>query len=298
MEFKNLPDRTTPLKAENINKLNDVHVGVTAPTMNEKMWVEYSKNLLDYKKIYSSSSSVVVTQITNGVNVKVTNSYAAKITIENLERNSDYYLSYITEVISGGVKSVAIFAGTGTSTELARFDNGTGGKFNTGSNVTVNIWFYGALGGSGEVKFTNIMLNDGSLASQYEPYVDANIKVNMNGKYNTAVKHAISYQAVVTYPSAFDRIDVNRVEKYGKMVHVVFRGHLNSQIASNTNIISNIPTSAIGTEEAGYMMYTSTGQYGDGTKTPYWAYVISNSLRGSALPSGVWLHINFTYIAE
>lgn len=48
MYFENLPSTTTPLTAENLNKLNDIKVSSTQPSTGEKVWFKNSTE----KKIY------------------------------------------------------------------------------------------------------------------------------------------------------------------------------------------------------------------------------------------------------
>ena len=127
-----------------------------------------SYNLLDYKKIISSGSDTTVSVIENGVKVK--GNWAGKITINNLKPNTNYYLQYLTENIIGSTKNTTVFINNSTTGRLAEFKNGIGGVFNTGDYSTINIWFYGGFGSSGEVNVTNIMLNEGSTKKNYEPY--------------------------------------------------------------------------------------------------------------------------------
>jgi hypothetical protein len=49
MYFKSLPDTSTPLIPENLDKLNDIKVSSTEPSTGEKVWIQ---NTDDDKKIY------------------------------------------------------------------------------------------------------------------------------------------------------------------------------------------------------------------------------------------------------
>ena len=124
-----------------------------------------TENLLDLTNITAATSSTV-TFIENGI--RVTGAYAAKITL-SISPNEDYYISCIYKIISSGTNRIRVFAGTTSATEIAQFYE-TGGSFNTGNNTQINIWFYCSFGGSGEVEYTNIMLNLGSTPLPYQPY--------------------------------------------------------------------------------------------------------------------------------
>lgn len=124
-----------------------------------------SKNLLDYKTV-EATSNTTVQLIDNGF--KVTGKYAGKVTITGLKPNTNYYLQYIRENITGNIQQVSIFGGTGTSQRIKDLTNPD--IFNTGVNTTINIWFYTSIGGSdGESNFTNIQLEEGS-PTDYDPY--------------------------------------------------------------------------------------------------------------------------------
>lgn len=126
-----------------------------------------SYNLLNYK-IAVASSSTNVSFLSNGFNVD--GRFAAIVTVEGLKINTDYYLQYITENIVGTTKYVLVFPRGATSASLKSFGSGSGGTFNTGSNTSVDIWFYASTGTTGSVNFTNIMLSEGTTAKSYEKY--------------------------------------------------------------------------------------------------------------------------------
>ncbi len=126
-----------------------------------------SYNLLNYKIAYGASSTNV-SFLENGFNVD--GRFAAVVVVEGLKINTNYYLQYITENIVGNTKYVLVFPHGDTSGSLKSFGSGTGGTFNTGSNTSIDIWFYSGLGSPGNVNFTNIMLNEGTTSKSYEEY--------------------------------------------------------------------------------------------------------------------------------
>lgn len=133
------------------------------------------KNKLDYKTV-SNTPNTVASLIENGFNVS--GYYAGKVVINNLKRNTNYYLQYLTQNITGTAKYVAVFAGNSQTIILKEITSGIGGAFNTGENTEINIWFYGGRGADkiGEAKFTNIQLEEGTVATPYVPYNSLEIK--------------------------------------------------------------------------------------------------------------------------
>lgn len=133
------------------------------------------KNKLDYKTV-SNTPNTVVSLIENGFNVS--GQYAGKVVINNLKKNTNYYLQYLTQNITGAVKYVAVFAGNSQTTILKEITSGVGGAFNTGENTEINIWFYGGRGANniGEANFTNIQLKEDTVETDYVPYNSLEIK--------------------------------------------------------------------------------------------------------------------------
>ena len=141
------------------------------------------KNKLDYKTV-SNTPNTVVSLIENGFNVS--GYYAGKVVINNLKKNTNYYLQYLTQNITGTAKYVAVFAGNSQTTVLKEITSGIGGVFNTGENTEINIWFYGGRGADkiGEAKFTNIQLEEGTVATPYVPYNLLEIKDTGENLFN------------------------------------------------------------------------------------------------------------------
>lgn len=124
-------------------------------------------NLLNYRTVTGSTNTTVLL-IDNGFNVN--GRFAGIVTVNNLNENTDYYLQYITKNIVGTTKYVLVFPHGDTSGSLKSFGNGLGGSFNTGSNTSVDIWFYASTGTTGSVNFTDIMLSEGTSSKTYEDY--------------------------------------------------------------------------------------------------------------------------------
>ena len=124
-------------------------------------------NLLNYRTVTGSTATTVLL-IDNGFNVN--GRFAGIVTVNNLNENTDYYLQYITENIVGNTRYVLVFPHGDTSGSLKSFGSGTGGTFNTGSNTSIDIWFYASTGTTGSVNFTDIMLSEGTSSKTYEDY--------------------------------------------------------------------------------------------------------------------------------
>lgn len=141
------------------------------------------KNKLDYKTV-SNTPNTVVSLIENGFNVN--GMYAGKVIVDNLKKNTNYYLQYLTENIAGTLKQVSIFAGDTQTNTLKLFNNSIGGIFNTGENTKINIWFYvnNKPTTTGEANFTNIQLEEGTVATDYVPYNSLEIKDVGENLYN------------------------------------------------------------------------------------------------------------------
>ena len=167
-------NKTLPLKIL-ISKVYGKTVQDGEPTPESPVAIDNvtGKNLLNYKTV-EATSNTTVQLIDNGF--KVTGKYAGKIIITGLKKNTDYYLQYIRENIIERTQQVSIFAGTTQTSKIK--DITSSGTFNTGENTSINIWFYASIGGDdGESNFTNIMLEEGSVASPYVPYNTIEFKV-------------------------------------------------------------------------------------------------------------------------
>ena len=63
IEFKNLPDQSTAISANNLNQMQSnieksvVVVSATKPTTNEKVWIQKGKNLLDLNKLITKTQN-------------------------------------------------------------------------------------------------------------------------------------------------------------------------------------------------------------------------------------------------
>ena len=130
----------------------------------------------------------------------------------------------------------------------------------------------------------------------YQNTVGINI---LNGKItidsNGDIKAPI-FTTTSTVSNYFTTVNANRVIRFGKIVHVVFRGYVNTAIPNNTTFLTVPYKSAIGSIESG-LVGGYGGQYT--IETPFWGYVDgSGAIRCGGIPAGKWVHLNFTYITS
>ena len=128
----------------------------------------------------------------------------------------------------------------------------------------------------------------------------ANLNI-LNGKItidsNGDIKAPI-FTTTSTVSNYFTTVNANQVIRFGKIVHVVFRGYVNTAIPSNTTFLTVPYKSAIGNIESG-LVGGYGGQYN--IETPFWAYLDddeSGGIRCGGVPAGKWVHINMTYITS
>lgn len=126
----------------------------------------------------------------------------------------------------------------------------------------------------------------------------ANLNI-LNGKItidsNGDIKAPI-FTTTSTVSNYFTTVNANQVIRFGKIVHVVFRGYVNTAIPNNTTFLTVPYKSAIGNIESG-LVGGYGGQYN--IETPFWAYLDeSGGIRCGGVPADKWVHINMTYITS
>lgn len=175
------PSPDYPSEVENINTIEIKNVG---------------KNLLDYKTV-TPAPSTSVKLIDNGFKAYGTQSYGGIVTVSNLKTNTDYYLQYITENIVGTTKYVLVFPHNATSGSLKSFGNGVGGTFNTGSNTSIDIWFYCGVGTTSEANFTNIQVEEGTTLTNYQPYQENTLNIDLQGNELCSLPNNVKDELVI-----------------------------------------------------------------------------------------------------
>lgn len=207
-EFQNLPSTETPINAENLNEMQDnieescVIVSPTEPTTNEKVWIQKGKNLFNmldssrftfreksnqYQTFYLSSYSSNEIKVYAGGG----NYTEAYIDVKGLAPNTQYSIcSEVKENTTGYDAYMEISSKSSNNGEL------TINILLTNGNNAVSTDKY--------IVFTNIQLEQGSTATEYEEYV--NRKINVDGlefldveKTNNLQNYSTSEQVIGTW---------------------------------------------------------------------------------------------------
>ena len=205
IRFEDLPSTNTPINAENLNKLNNVIVSSEEPTTGEEVWLEKGKNLINFQSFKVSSGDG-----TYGV-------YG--ITLLNLKPLTSYVISFTKSRIEGStISNSALYPwykiyfyknDTLLSTESCSSSNVINGFASGSKNLSkqfvtptecnrVQIFFDNNNGDANlNTLVSNIQLEQGEVATSYEPYVPKKIHTkNGNGYeefYNEEEHNKVNY---------------------------------------------------------------------------------------------------------
>ena len=194
MNFENLPSTSTPITAENLNKLNDVKVSSTEPaTDRRKVWIKKGKNVFNaYQCTYylrNSSESYVINSA-NSISVSGNNmSWSrTRVTIKGLTPNKRYTVSASVSNPSAHWSGIMVMDG---ETELRSVRNGTTFKprltFTSDSNGTKEVHLFSNWSDSAlteTVTFNELQLEQGEQMTEYEAYIESSIYIkNDNDVY-------------------------------------------------------------------------------------------------------------------
>lgn len=192
MIFKDLPDKTTPRNAENLNKLNNLAIDSTIEGHDEEVVLVKTKNLLKFED---------TTYTSNGLTASVKN---GKITISGTATAS-YFSWWISDIINleelralplnkiltfslldiVGTLAKQIFINTEGHNYYYQPDSTS--KYVTKSLVSkitgIQIYFTTTIGTEYNISFSP-MLEKGSIAHEFEPYIKSEIDVLNNSEYS------------------------------------------------------------------------------------------------------------------
>lgn len=132
------------------------------------------KNLLDFTTATPATSQTTLTFVDNGFRVLTTaTGYGARINISGLTASTTYTLSWEYTVETQCNPFIRVFKGTAQTAKYAEVNASTKHvTFTTDSEATaLNIWFYNAVPGAGQVLWTDIQLEASASQTSYEPYV-------------------------------------------------------------------------------------------------------------------------------
>lgn len=194
MNFENLPSTSTPITAENLNKLNDVKVSSTEPaTDRRKVWIKKGKNVFNayqYTYYLRNSSENYVINSANSISVSGNNMSWSRvgITVKNLLPNTKYTISASVSNPSAHWAGI-IVAEDGTEKNSISTNTSFNPRvtFTSSNNGTIAINLFSNWSSSSlteTVVFNQIQLEQGENKTTYEAYVEPSIYIkNDNGVY-------------------------------------------------------------------------------------------------------------------
>lgn len=178
IRFEDLPSRNTPRNAENLNKLNNVVISPTEPTTGEEVWIKKGKNLFDGSFLGNygiDTSTGALTSLSN----RIVTDYI------EIQENTNYVISSSNDSLYEYVcyydENKNFISATSWLDRLnATFETPNDAKF-------ILVCFKLEEAGSATINstdVTNLQLEQGSTATEYEEYIDKEIYVkNDNGVY-------------------------------------------------------------------------------------------------------------------
>ena len=189
IRFEDLPSTNTPRNAENLNKLNNVVISTTEPTTGEEVWVQKGKNLFDKNSMVYSNQAYLPGDI-NSTQIKDYNSIGTYILIIKLLEGETYTISKR----AGGrfragftnIENPALNTDNVITLRLNNNDTGTSMTFTvpTGSPYFVCNYYSSDQTADTSVGYDNILnsiqIEEGSIATSYEPYIDKKIYTKNN----------------------------------------------------------------------------------------------------------------------
>ena len=172
------------------------------------------KNLLDFYVDYGVSGSNVEITLNDGVlNVKNTSSGTYKgVRWDFYLPKGNYVFSCDAQIVSGS-NTIDVFDMTHSATRLARLnENTTSGlkqiAFSVSEYIQVRIIVYCVFGtsGLGESNISNLQLEFGSTATDYEPYTESTTDLPISTYFPTGMKRAGNAYDELTESKAITRV--------------------------------------------------------------------------------------------
>ena len=169
MQFEDLPSKETPINAENLNKLNNVVISPTEPTTGEEVWIKsggknfFNKNKATLRYLALKDSGTLT--------------YAHKMAV------SDYIIvEKLESIILSGMTNELTNGGAFYDSSKTYISGFTLNEILSGVSVPSNAKYVRVNTSIVELDVTQ--LEEGLVATEYEPYVDKEIYVkNDNGVY-------------------------------------------------------------------------------------------------------------------
>lgn len=176
IRFENSPSTNTPINAENLNKLNNVIVSSEEPTTGEEVWLQKGKNLFDTKLLVQGgwNNPVNSERVVWGIKVKAGITYT--LTNYSSRRVSAFETSNLEQ--SSSSNSVLV--------EHGAIDGNGNLTFTTKNNAYLRLLFSNIDNGDisiSDILSSNIQLEQGEVATPYEPYINKKIHTKNDNGY-------------------------------------------------------------------------------------------------------------------
>lgn len=256
MNFENLPSTSTPITAENLNKLNDVKVSPTEPvTDRRKVWMKKGKNVFNayqYSYYLRNSSESYVINSANSISVSGSNMSWSRVgvTIRNLLPNTKYTISANVSNPSGHWCGLVVPQGENELNNVSNvipFDPKI--TFTSSNNGTITINFFSNWSSSSlteTVVFNQIQLEQGENKTTYEAYAEPSIYIkNDNDVYE-------DYEANANWIKVGITINESECNNSRTFLYVnealrmaILQVYYNKTAITDTNPIITIPTKYI-----------------------------------------------------
>lgn len=211
MYFQNLPSTSTPITAENLNKLNDVKSSANQPSTGEKVWIQKGKNLLNKNEM--GTGNIIYPDTTAEI------------------LNPDQK-AYTTNWIPCNPNTQ--YTASGGNRERWQFKNASGTiTFAEGYTITTPAdakfmrWYGYYDDNNTGISNVNLQIEQGSIATSYEPYIEPTIYVkNNNGVYErfynkqNGFKNLLGDGAINGYSSGTIRLATSLINVKMLIFHV------------------------------------------------------------------------------
>lgn len=206
--FEDLPSQKTPISAEMLNQIKDnlVVVSPTEPTGDnrEKVWMQKGKNLFNVNQLnVLLVNNASYSKQNNEIIVTSNGDYSRIELLVKLEVGKTYFLSTnVTNSIAGRT-NISIYSSGYTIKYTEQYVYDTAGIFGvvfTPEEENIIIVLYSNASSDNDtntVNFSNIQLEQGSTATDYEEYIEPKMYVkNDNDVYEEFIKKATEFEAV------------------------------------------------------------------------------------------------------
>ena len=186
--FKDLPDRTTPINATNLNKLNNVSIGTSTPTLNEELWVEYNGNLINYGSLNTLNAFINTT--TGAISDSQSNQKTIYVAIKP---NTKYYVR----------KTLGARFGIATYTSVPTYGSTCTSFVSNNTAQTLNI-----TSGANDKYLAVWLYNSNADTSSFDSIVQSTIITTYETTESNVIKTEINANNNGTYEKLTDTVNI------------------------------------------------------------------------------------------